>query len=139
MHPNDGDYWLISADEQQVGSVKLSANAALLVGRAAHNHLVLNDYRISRQHARVTHERDGYYVYDLNSVNGTLVNGAKIRRHKLARGDSITLGPFVFSFDERIESTRNPSTRRSHRWTRARPARELRTRRLAWRTRQPTR
>lgn len=110
MVSSEGDFWLISADEQQVGSVKLSANAALLVGRAAHNHLVLNDYRISRQHARVTHERDGYYVYDLNSVNGTLVNGAKIRRHKLSRGDSITLGPFVFSFDERIESTRNPST-----------------------------
>jgi serine phosphatase RsbU (regulator of sigma subunit) len=107
--PDDGTYWLISADEQQVGSVRLSANAALLVGRAAHNHLVLNDYRISRQHARVTHERDGYYVYDLNSVNGTLVNDTKIRRHRLQLGDTVTFGPFVFHFEARAESVRNVS------------------------------
>jgi len=110
--------WLTSANEREIGSVRLAANAVLLVGRAGHNHLVLNDYRISRQHARVTHERDGYYVYDLNSVNGTSVNGAKVRRQQLQVGDTVTFGPFAFTIESRIESNaslsiQGPGSRRA--------------------------
>jgi serine phosphatase RsbU (regulator of sigma subunit) len=68
----------------------------LLVGRGAHNHLVLNDYRVSRQHSRVANERDGFVVYDLNSANGTSVNGVAVRRQPIQPGDEVRFGPHAF-------------------------------------------
>ncbi|MBX3231186.1 MAG: SpoIIE family protein phosphatase [Labilithrix sp.] len=76
--------------------MRLSADSPLLVGRGAHNHLILNDYRISRQHSRVTRERDGFVVYDLNSSNGTFVNGVAVRRQEIHPNDEISFGPHAF-------------------------------------------
>jgi sigma-B regulation protein RsbU (phosphoserine phosphatase) len=97
IRPN-GSYWLIGL-EGNLRELRLSADAPLLVGRGVHNHLVLNDYRISRQHARVAPERDGFVVYDLNSANGTFVNGTAVRRQALRPDDEVTFGPFAFRLE----------------------------------------
>lgn len=88
-------YWLVAVSGTP-RRVRLSADGPLLVGRGAHNHLVLNDYRISRQHSRVAHERDGFVVYDLNSSNGTFVNGVAVRRQQIKPNDEISFGPHAF-------------------------------------------
>ena len=93
-HPQQS-YWLVGL-EGNVRRVRLSAEGALLVGRGAHNHLVLNDYRISRQHSRIAPERDGFVVYDLNSANGTFVNGVSVRRQQLKPNDEVRFGPHAF-------------------------------------------
>ena len=57
--------------------------------------LVLNDQSISRLHARIIKETDGYYLEDMNSTNGTFKNGLQLQpyeRRKLEEGDEITLG-----------------------------------------------
>ncbi|HSO32049.1 MAG TPA: FHA domain-containing protein, partial [Labilithrix sp.] len=99
-----GSFWLVGL-AGNARRVRLSADAPLLVGRGVHNHLVLNDYRISRQHARVAPEPDGFVVYDLNSANGTWVNGVAVRRQRLNPNDQVNFGPFEFRLELQIEET----------------------------------
>jgi serine phosphatase RsbU (regulator of sigma subunit)/pSer/pThr/pTyr-binding forkhead associated (FHA) protein len=94
-----GTYWLVGV-EGKACKVRLPINAALLVGRGASNHIILDDPRISRQHARFAPEPGGPILYDLNSANGTLVNGVAVSRHRLQPGDVIRFGRYVFRIDE---------------------------------------
>ena len=57
---------------------------------------------ISREHARITWNSDGYSITDLNSTNGTFLNGMMLRPnepHALASGDRIGLSTFLFSVE----------------------------------------
>ncbi len=98
VNQRKGSYFLVAlhGDKRRI---PLFPQGPLLVGRGAHNHLVLNDYRISRQHARVAPERDGFVVYDLNSANGTYVNGAPVRRRQLEPSDEVSFGPLAFRLE----------------------------------------
>lgn len=57
--------------------------------------LVLSDISISRLHARIVKDNDGFYLEDMNSTNGTFKNGLQLQpyeKRKLEEGDEITLG-----------------------------------------------
>ncbi|MCM1325801.1 MAG: FHA domain-containing protein [Bacteroidales bacterium] len=63
--------------------------------------LVLDDFSISRIHARITKEEDGYYLEDMNSTNGTFKNGLYLQpyeKRKLQEDDEIRLGAVVLIF-----------------------------------------
>lgn len=63
------------------------------IGRQSDNDLVLLDNRISRSHARILQDDEGYRIEDSGSRHGTLVNGARISGcHSLQNGDAISLG-----------------------------------------------
>lgn len=62
------------------------------IGRLGDNQLTLRDNRISRRHARIVAEDDGYFVEDLNSRYGVFVNGVRVQRHSLRHGDRISFG-----------------------------------------------
>jgi hypothetical protein len=64
----------------------------ITVGRRRSNDLCLLDSGISREHARIDFKDGSYYITDLGSTNGTIVNGAKISSRKLVPGDVIKLG-----------------------------------------------
>ncbi|MGY6501415.1 MAG: FhaA domain-containing protein [Acidimicrobiales bacterium] len=64
----------------------------LTVGRMPDCTLVLADPNVSRNHAEVRPQGDGYVVVDLGSTNGTRVNGVKISEHVLRDGDEIMFG-----------------------------------------------
>lgn len=63
-----------------------------LIGRGPATHLRLADDSISREHAVVIFEGEGYMVEDLQSTNGTRVNGKRIRSAQLSDGDEIQIG-----------------------------------------------
>jgi diguanylate cyclase (GGDEF)-like protein len=50
---------------------------------------------VSRRHARISADRDGHLLVDLDSTNGTWVNGGAVRVHRLRAGDRVRLGGFV--------------------------------------------
>ena len=59
---------------------------------------------ISRNHAQITVEQRRYQLIDLDSANGTLVNGQRLRPsapHPLRDGDEIRMGQVVLRFDIR--------------------------------------
>lgn len=70
----------------------------ITVGRRRSNDLCLLDTGISRDHARIDFQDGGYFITDLGSTNGTIVNGAKISSRKLVPGDSIKLGATWLEF-----------------------------------------
>jgi pSer/pThr/pTyr-binding forkhead associated (FHA) protein len=68
-------------------------SAALTVGRGGQNDVALeNDEFASARHVRVEPRRDGVWVNDLGSTNGTFVNGERITSTRLDEGDEITIG-----------------------------------------------
>jgi hypothetical protein len=71
----------------------------LVIGRNADCGVVVADARASRQHAEILAQGNGFVVHDLDSMNGTLVNGTAIRQHPLADGDEIRLGNTVLRFE----------------------------------------
>jgi hypothetical protein len=71
-----------------------------LIGRDSHAAICVHDSRISRRHAVVQYvETEGFYLVDLNSTNGTYVNGEPIRKSALLQdGDQVRLGRLAFTF-----------------------------------------
>jgi hypothetical protein len=66
------------------------------IGRWQDNDLVVDDRWVSRHHARVRREADQYFIEDLGSKNGTLVNGRRISGPTLlADGDEIQVAPLI--------------------------------------------
>jgi hypothetical protein len=74
---------------------------ALTVGRGGQNDLVLDgDDFASARHARIEPRRDGVWVHDLGSTNGTYVNGAQIDRpRRLTPGDIVRVGETDLRYD----------------------------------------
>jgi pSer/pThr/pTyr-binding forkhead associated (FHA) protein len=63
------------------------------IGREAGRDVFLpNDTAVSRRHARIVREDQGFVVYDEGSSNGTFVNGARISRAIVGPGDTVTVG-----------------------------------------------
>jgi pSer/pThr/pTyr-binding forkhead associated (FHA) protein len=64
----------------------------IVIGRGRKADLALAEATISRAHAAVGFDADGFYVKDLNSTNGTRVNGAPVARQQLKNDDEIQMG-----------------------------------------------
>jgi serine phosphatase RsbU (regulator of sigma subunit) len=62
------------------------------VGRKVDKDLVIADPRVSRDHAQITQEGQEFFLVDLGSKHGTFVNGERIQRQKLDRGDRLEFG-----------------------------------------------
>ena len=74
--------------------------AALTVGRGDPNDIPLEDEFASTQHARLEARKDGVWVEDIGSTNGTVVNGTRIDGPwKLSPGDVIRVGDTDFRFE----------------------------------------
>ncbi len=69
------------------------------IGRLPESAIVVNDPNASRRHAEIRRVGNDVVVSDLNSTNGTRVNGAAIRERKLADGDQIAIGTTVLRFE----------------------------------------
>jgi hypothetical protein len=70
----------------------------ITVGREEGNSVRLNDERISRFHAKIQFDQGDMILTDLESTNGTRVNGQLIHVHRLRHGDCVHLGRSVLLF-----------------------------------------
>lgn len=84
---------LYKADGERVAELE---ELPFLVGKRKEDvNLVLNDYSVSRIHARISQEEGIYYIEDLNSTNGTYKNGLRLQpyeKRKLEKGDELKFG-----------------------------------------------
>lgn len=73
------------------------------IGREEDNTIQLNDDRISRFHAKLQDHSGRVILTDLDSTNGTRVNGHPIQMRVLQQGDVIAVGRCVLLFSEQVE------------------------------------
>ncbi|NNK92477.1 MAG: DUF3662 domain-containing protein [Acidimicrobiia bacterium] len=73
--------------------------AEVIVGRDGSVDLVIDDDLASRRHARLRSTERGWVLEDLESTNGTRVNGFRTRAQLLTDGDNITIGATTFGFE----------------------------------------
>jgi ABC transport system ATP-binding/permease protein len=88
--------------------MNLRGRDVLNIGRDPTNDLVINHPSSSRFHSQIKLEQGSYTLYDLNSTNGTFLNGEIISgSHALQVGDTIRIGPtqLVFNVDETLIKT----------------------------------
>jgi len=63
------------------------------IGRGTHNHLVIDDTYTSYEHARIVYQDERFYLEDLESTNGTYLNGVRIKeRVELQENDQVKIG-----------------------------------------------
>lgn len=77
------------------GQPRVEIRAKMVVGRNADAcDLALPDRAVSNQHFEIEYKDEGFFLQDLGSQNGTMVNGQRVgeQAHPLANGDQITLG-----------------------------------------------
>lgn len=91
---------VIRAGGGREGEVIALAADVLTIGRSPHSDVFLDDVTVSRHHARVIQDVNGFQVEDLNSLNGTYVNRKRIERHRLADGDELQIGKFKLAFSQ---------------------------------------
>ncbi len=86
-----GELGLEVLEGERKGEVIRLARRALLIGRVDAD-LSLKDPQVSRRHGMIEWLGNGYRYLDLQSTNGTLVNGRKVPSHPLSPGDEIRIG-----------------------------------------------
>jgi pilus assembly protein CpaF len=101
-------YAVVITDEGGVRRRLDFSKPELTVGRVQGNDIVLAKRNVSKQHARLTLQGEQAVVVDLNSTNGTWVNGRKITgAQPLKQGDKIYIADFIItleSADERSQT-----------------------------------
>jgi pSer/pThr/pTyr-binding forkhead associated (FHA) protein len=70
-----------------------------VIGRGDDTDLLLPDVSVSRSHCSVRRTADGWEIKDMQSSNGTLLNGRKMQCKPLGDGDRIQIGKFLLSFE----------------------------------------
>jgi pSer/pThr/pTyr-binding forkhead associated (FHA) protein len=80
----------------------MPVTSTIIIGRAPGSDIYIPDDLVSGKHARITPIADGAILEDLNSTNGTLLNGVPVTLpQNLAAGDKISAGNLVLEVDAR--------------------------------------
>ena len=98
--------FLIVLSGRSVGKMFKLPQGELTLGRSLEADIRLDDEGVSRSHLKLTRDGNGFVIVDLDSTNGTYVNGAKIHRQKLVDGDRVQVGSVTilkFSYQDSLE------------------------------------
>jgi pSer/pThr/pTyr-binding forkhead associated (FHA) protein len=96
-----GHLVVLSSPALDQGEVLGVDSTTLTIGRAANNDIsIAGDEYASARHARFEPRRDGVYVEDVGSTNGTFVNGIRLtRERRLTPGDVVRIGETDLRFE----------------------------------------
>ena len=89
---------LVVVEGKLTGHEFALGRSSVVVGRGKQSDIVLAEQGMSRQHASIQHDAQGWTLTDLGSTNGTLLNGQPIRTREpypLRPGDRVTIGSYV--------------------------------------------
>jgi hypothetical protein len=99
--PSEPGYWIVMRRGPSINQVIRLEQAVVNIGRDLANDIAIRDGQVSRYHLRLTLHGQDYHLEDLDSANGTRVNGAPVsQRTRLSDGDIIALGDSILlSYD----------------------------------------
>jgi len=83
--------------EREIGRWEMD-RPRLRVGRTPDNDIVIDNLAVSRLHALIEEEKGEYFVKDCDSLNGTEVNGERVKRRRLMDGDEVTIAKHTIQF-----------------------------------------
>jgi Nif-specific regulatory protein len=96
---------LVAVDGQWKGTLFPLEDPEVQLGRDAANQILLTDPSVSRAHCVLEATPSGYTLRDLDSRNGTFVNGIPVRLHELVNGDRLEVGRSCFIYLTQDEGT----------------------------------
>ncbi|MBL0945898.1 MAG: FHA domain-containing protein [Hydrogenophaga sp.] len=88
---------IVSIDGVVIKEVQLTKDRTTL-GRRPYNDVVIDNLAVSGEHAVLQMSGSDVFLEDLNSTNGTYVNGKAIKKQQLQGGDSIEIGKYKIKF-----------------------------------------
>jgi pSer/pThr/pTyr-binding forkhead associated (FHA) protein len=91
---------LVLRNGPDAGARFVIENAEVLCGRDPDCDVFLEDVTVSRRHARIRRAGSGFEIEDADSLNGTYLNGERVRKSFLTSGDIIQIGKFRLTFFE---------------------------------------
>ena len=97
----EGATLVIRSGGGRAGETFAVSGDQMRIGRSPDAEVFLDDVTVSRNHALLVQRRDGLYVDDLGSLNGTYVNRRRIESHKLVDGDELQVGKYKLTYLER--------------------------------------
>jgi hypothetical protein len=99
--PSGGKLVVVESKSVKVGRSFPAGPVPLTIGRSDDNAISLADDEFaSGHHARIESQRDGVWILDLGSTNGTFVNGARLNGRRLLReGDVVQIGDTELRFE----------------------------------------
>ncbi len=97
----EGATLVIRSGGGRSGEVFNVSGERLTIGRSPDAEIFLDDVTVSRNHALLVRRRDGLYIDDLGSLNGTYVNRRRIESHKLQNGDELQVGKYKLTYLDR--------------------------------------
>ncbi|MBE7552248.1 MAG: FHA domain-containing protein [Anaerolineales bacterium] len=101
--PLQAEWQVILNDGSNAVKIVPVPHSGLLIGRAPTADLHLDDPRVSRHHARLTWQGDQLFIEDLQTVNGTLLNGQPLNQPVAVRpNDLIGLGPYTLRVEQSL-------------------------------------
>jgi pSer/pThr/pTyr-binding forkhead associated (FHA) protein len=89
---------------KNLSQFNLGAEGPLTIGRRPTNTIVIDNLAISGVHAKIEAVEHHFVVTDLNSKNGTFVNGRRVQEQRLQHKDVVTIGKHHLVFDGRQPS-----------------------------------
>ena len=84
---------LVRMNGSFVGQVFVLEEDAFTIGRAPESDVWVHEAGVSRRHARVELDDEGWWLVDCGSANGTFVDGKRVDRYPLSDGDVFQIGP----------------------------------------------
>nr|WP_315464471.1 FHA domain-containing protein [uncultured Rhodoferax sp.] len=88
---------IVSIDEVVIKEVQISKDRTTL-GRRPYNDIVIDNLAVSGEHAVILMAGSDVFLEDLNSTNGTYVNGKAVKKQQLRHGDGIEIGKYKIKF-----------------------------------------
>lgn len=79
---------------------QIKVHQSLILGRSHSSGIVIDDEKISSGHCRITFKSDRIEIVDLDSKNGTYLNGIRIEQSELFLGDEVRIGETILTFNE---------------------------------------
>lgn len=92
-------------NDQELHTYPVSAEKLLKIGRSDLNDIIIDDAAVSSTHAEVEFDGDGFYLTDIQSKNGTFIDGELIISRKLKNENVITIGAYSLLFKYDVSDT----------------------------------